>query len=143
MIKLYDVELVYPSIFEKRQNPFSEKLMYRTAFKYEGDELKNNNVYRKGEEGLYNSTSIIKTTIRPKGEQSKGAYYALIDALEIARTCNMPVDFLMRGMIVDAVVDVYNYDHNGGGTGVVLKEIFVDVDELMSCVITSETGEVE
>ena len=129
-IALKDIELIYPNIFTKTENPFNKRLSYRTAFKYAGSQLIDVGVVPRGSLFLYNCTSSVPTTILPFSKNSED-YYQISEYVDLAKNLNMDLDQLFRNMVVDAVVETYEYHYEErAGRGIALKEIYIVPDEL-------------
>jgi hypothetical protein len=129
-IVLKDIELIYPNIFTKTENPFNDKLSYRTAFKYAGSQLTDAGVVPRGSHFLYNCNSNVPTTILPFSK-NEADYYQISEYVSVARNLNMDLDRLFRNMVVDAVIERYDYHYDErSGRGIALKEIYVVPDEL-------------
>lgn len=130
-IRLNDIKLMYPSVFEKNTYPFQNtKPRYQGSFDYSGEI---EGIERKGDPKYYRYSGFQKPTVRPLLSDSFSEYEELARVIQIAKNCNFRLDGLLHKMVVDASFRVYEYDVNGhSGMGMALLGIFITPENLIT-----------
>lgn len=142
-ILLENVKIIYPSIYTKRDTPFSDKEAYRSAIQYGGDLLTNEGVIPRGKENLYNAASGISSILMPKSKDASD-FYQISEYINLARNCNFNLDSLFKGMTVDMTVSIWNYSYQDReGMGFAINEIHLNPDDLITTIEQRLSGEVK
>jgi len=129
-LKLDNVILRYACIYTPKQFSPTSKLKYSQAMEYDGAELRNHGMYAR-DNGIYSLSSLWA----PQINVIDGDYKRLVDALDIAKARNLPVDKMFTGFEISATLELYKYDGDGfyfaDGVAASLLSITIDMDKFL------------